>query len=66
MSIRISPRRNPESWVQVSPPGEGATHTDRIGIETRGLAQLGPQEARMVASRIIRFAAMLTRRKRTK
>lgn len=37
MSIRISPRRNSESWVQVSPPGEGDVHTDRIGIETRAL-----------------------------
>lgn len=62
MSLTFAPRRSPESWVRLSPPGEGDVHTDRVGLETRGLAQLGPQEARMVASRLIRFAGMLSPR----
>lgn len=64
MSLRLHPRRSINAWVQVSPPGEGAVHTDRVGLETHGLAQLGPQEVSMIVSRLLRFREMLVRRRK--
>lgn len=44
------------SWVRVTPPGHEGAPADRVRIETSGPVDINGTEARMLASRLLRWS----------
>lgn len=61
MSLQITTNRPVSgpmsgSWVRVTPPGFEGAPPDRVRIETSGPVDLNGTEARMLASRLLRWS----------